>query len=107
MKQSPPIYARALVLFSRYESAKGMVYVSFIAAVGFLARGVHLWVNEYLIILALIGCLLCRLFFSLYKRLLRYYRNTVLYGFYEYAVTREKLRGSEDLENQPELLNII
>lgn len=43
-----------------------------------------------------ISAILCPIFFHLYHVLFRYYRNTILCGFYEYAVTREK---SENHEN--------
>ena len=33
---------------------------------------------------------LCPIFFYLYNLFRRYYRNSIIYGFYEYAVTREK-----------------
>ena len=104
IKQSPTLYSRAFVLFSRHESAKLMMSVFFLATLGFLVRGIHLWVLSepikwFVIILAGISPLLGLLFFSMYKRLLRYYRNTILYGFYEYAVTREKLGESRSNEN--------
>ncbi len=46
-----------------------------------------------------ISVLLCPIFLHLYHVLFRYYRNTILYGFYEYVVTREKSEKSEDSEN--------
>ena len=46
-----------------------------------------------------ISVLLCPIFLHLYHVLFRYYRNTILYGFYEYAVTREKSGESKDREN--------
>lgn len=42
---------------------------------------------------------LCAIFFHLYHVLFRYYRNTILCGFYEYAVTREKSGESKNSEN--------
>lgn len=101
IKQSPTLYSRAFVLFSRHESAKLMMFISSLATLGFLARGFHLWIwseptKWFVTILTGVSFLLIFLFFYMYKRLLRYYRNTVLYGFYEYAVNREK---SENLKN--------
>ena len=100
VKQSPTLYSRAFVLFSRHESAKLMMFISSLATLGFLARGIHLWILSeptkwFVTILTGVSLLLIFLFFYMYKRLLRYYRNTVLYGFYEYAVTREKSSRSE------------
>ena len=46
-----------------------------------------------------ISAVLCPIFFHLYHVLFRYYRNTILYGFYEYAVTREKSGESKSSEN--------
>ena len=46
-----------------------------------------------------ISAILCPIFFHLYHVLFRYYRNTIIYGFYEYAVTREKSGKSENSEN--------
>ena len=46
-----------------------------------------------------ISTVLCPIFLHLYHVLFRYYRNTILYGFYEYAVTREKSGESKDREN--------
>lgn len=104
IKQSPTLYSRAFVLFSRHESAKLMMFISFLAAFGFLGRGLHLWivsepVKWFVPLLAGISVLLGFLFCFMYKRLLRYYRNTVLYGFYEYAVNRKKLAETENREN--------
>ena len=100
IKQSPTLYSRAFVLFSRHESAKLTMFVSVLATLGFLARGIHLWILpepiKWFFSLTGVSSGLVFLFFYMYKRLLRYYRNTVLYGFYEYAVTREK---SEIREN--------
>ena len=45
-----------------------------------------------------VSAILCPIFFHLYHVLFRYYRNTVLYGFYEYAVTHEKSGKSKDSE---------
>lgn len=42
-----------------------------------------------------VSAILCPIFFHLYHVLFRYYRNTILYGFYEYAVTREKSENRE------------
>ena len=100
IKQSPTLYSRAFVLFSRHESAKLMMFISFLATLGFLGRGIHLWiisdpVRWFFTILTGVSFLLVFLFFYMYKRLLRYYRNTVLYGFYEYAVNREKSTESK------------
>ena len=101
IKKSPTLYSRAFVLFSRHESAKLMMFIFFLAALGFLGRSIHLWISPesikwFIPILTVVSFLLSFLFFFMYKRLLRYYRNTVIYGFYEYAVTREK---SENHEN--------
>ena len=46
-----------------------------------------------------VSVVLCAIFFHLYHALFRYYRNTILCGFYEYAVTREKSGESKDREN--------
>ena len=46
-----------------------------------------------------VSAVLCPIFFHLYHMRLKYYRNTILYGFYEYAVTREKSGKSENSEN--------
>lgn len=37
-----------------------------------------------------VSAALCPIFFYLYNLFRRYYRNSIIYGFYEYAVTREK-----------------
>lgn len=46
--------------------------------------------NDVLLTCYCISAILCPIFFHLYHVLFRYYRNTILCGFYEYAVTREK-----------------
>ena len=101
IKQSPTLYARAFVLFARHESAKLMMSISVLATLAFSVRSIHLWISSestkwFVTILTGVSFLLVFLFFYMYKRLLRYYRNTILYGFYEYAVTREK---SENHDN--------
>lgn len=105
IKQSPTLYSRAFVLLVRHESAKLMMFIFFLATLGFLVRGIPLWFSSgpmnmkwSVAILAVVSCLLVFLFLYMYKRLLRYYRNTVLYGFYEYAVTRERSGESGDRE---------
>ena len=63
---------------------------------GFIA-----WWKEGVDILFICYCVsavLCSIFFHLYYMRLKYYRNTILYGFYEYAVTREKSEESENSE---------
>lgn len=104
MKQSPAVYARALMLYPRYESAKLMIFASIVATVALLARAVHLWVvsgaaHWFIIILAVVSCLLIFLFSHMYDKLLGYYRKTILYGFYEYAINREESRDSGNQEN--------
>ena len=101
IKKSPTLYSRAFVLFSRHESAKLMMFIFFLAALGFLGQSIHLWISPepikgFVIVSTGVSLLLGFLFFYIYKRLLRYYRNTVIYGFYEYAVTREKSGESEN-----------
>ncbi len=101
IKKSPTLYSRAFVLFSRHESAKLMMFIFFLAALGFLGQSIHLWISPepikgFVIVSTGVSLLLGFLFFYMYKRLLRYYRNTVIYGFYEYAVTREKSGESEN-----------
>lgn len=103
IKHSPTVYARAFVLLSRHESAKLMMSISFLATLGLLGRGIHLWIVSepikwFFPLLVGVSILLGFLFCFMYKRLLRYYRNTVIYGFYEYAVTREKSEESENNE---------
>ena len=104
MQQSPTTYTRVLMLFSRYESARLMMSVSFLAALGFLVNAVYLWIQadaiQWLVItLAAMSLLLTVPFFLMSKRLLGYYRKTILYGFYEYAVTRETSRDSGNSKN--------
>ena len=99
MNQSPTVYSRVLVLFSRYEFAKHIISVSFLATLGFLTPGIHLWIMSdpakwFIIISAGVSFLLVFPLFHMYKQLLGYYRKTILYGFYEYAVTRRKAEGS-------------
>ena len=105
MNQSAATYARVLMWFSRYESARLMMSVSFLATLGFFAQGIHLWntpesAKWFIFVLAGTSLLLTVPFFLMSKRLLGYYRKTILYGFYEYAVTREKPRDSENLKNE-------
>lgn len=68
---------------------------------GFLAVMARLWINAHIPqnevggfkILFWGYCVsvaLCPIFFYLYNLFRRYYRNSIIYGFYEYAVTREK-----------------
>ncbi len=106
IKQSPALYSRAFVLLVKHESAKLLISIFFLATLGFLVRGIPLWcssasmnVKWWVAILAVVNCLLFFLFRYMYKRLLRYYRNTVIYGFYEYAVNREKPGESRNNEN--------
>ena len=100
MKQSPAVYARALILYPRYESAKLMMSASIVATVTLLARVVQSGAAQgFLLYLAIGTFLLILPFFFMYKQLLGYYRKTILYGFYEYAINREKSRDSGNSEN--------
>ena len=59
MNQTPNVYSRVLVLFSRYEFAKLIMSVSFLATLGFFTRGIHLWIMSepatwFIIILAVL-----------------------------------------------------
>jgi hypothetical protein len=54
---------------------------------------------SFLLICYCISAVLCPIFFHLYHVLFRYYRNTILYGFYEYAVTQEKSRELKNSKN--------
>ncbi|MDE0087565.1 MAG: hypothetical protein OXU23_17720 [Candidatus Poribacteria bacterium] len=55
--------------------------------------------SNVLLICYCLSAVLCPIFFHLYHVLFRYYRNTILCGFYEYAVTQEKSVESKDREN--------
>ena len=61
--------------------------------IAFLTKKVNV-----LLICYCVSAILCPIFFHLYHVLFRYYRNTILCGFYEYAVTREKSGESENRE---------
>lgn len=68
----------------------------------FVILGVMAWLKEgftSLFIYYCISTILCPVFLHLYHVLFRYYRNTILYGFYEYAVTGEKSGESRNLKN--------
>lgn len=78
---------------SRLKLAYGLVVASLTLIVWSEKR------TDPLFIYYCVSATLCPIFFHLYHLLFRYYRNTVLYGFYEYAVTREKSGESENSEN--------
>ena len=92
IKQSPDIYSRASTLQSRHESAKLMMFIFFLAALGFLLKGLFLILNGGLLLLyfAVTSFVLGIVFLYMYNRLLRYYRNYILYGFYQYAMDLER-----------------
>ena len=77
---------------SRLQLAYGLVVVS-LALIAWNEEK-----TDPLLIYYCVSAILCPIFFHLYHVLFRYYRNTVLYGFYEYAVTREKSGESGDRE---------
>ena len=71
----------------------GLVTVS-LTLIGWLYKE-----SDPLFICYCISAVLCPVFFHLYHVLFRYYRNTILYGFYEYAVPREASEKSKQQEN--------
>jgi len=79
------------------RSLFGFFYSLIAGGLGFIA-----WWKEGVDVLFVCYCVsavLCPIFFHLYRIRLKYYRNTILYGFYEYAVTREKSGESKNSEN--------
>ncbi len=79
------------------QSLFGIFYWFIVGGLGFIA-----WWKEGVDVLFVCYCVsavLCPIFFHLYHISLKYYRNTILYGFYEYAVAREKSEKSKDSEN--------
>ena len=80
------------------RSLFGSCYWSIMGVLAVIALLLEEGVNV-LFICYCISAVLCPIFFHLYRIRLKYYRNTILYGFYEYAITREKSGESVDLEN--------
>lgn len=79
----------------------GFAYWAVAGLEALVALVAWLWINDHIPqnegggfkILFLGYCVsaaLCPIFFYLYNLFRRYYRNSIIYGFYEYAVTREK-----------------
>lgn len=89
---------------AKKESEKGCAKVIgsvYWAGGGFCAVMARLWINAHIpqnevggfnILFwgYCVSAALCPIFFYLYNLFRRYYRNSIIYGFYEYAVAREK-----------------
>lgn len=92
IKHNPNLYSRASILLSRHESAKLMMFIFFFAAFVFLVKGLFLIQNGGLLLLCftVVSFILGIVFQYMYNRLLRYYRNYILYGFYQYAMEIER-----------------
>lgn len=92
IKQNPDLYSRASTLQSRHESAKLMMFIFFLATLVFLLKGFFSILNGELLLLYFAGAsfVLGIVFQYMYNRLLRYYRNYILYGFYQYAMDLER-----------------
>ncbi len=89
IKQNPDLYSRASTLQSRHESAKLMMFIFFLAVFVFLAKGLLFNGGVLSLFIAFISAILVMAFCYMYNRLLRYYRNYILYGFYQYAMDLE------------------
>ena len=90
IKQNPDLYSRASTLQSRHESAKLMMFIFFLATLGFSVKGLFFNGGLILLSMALASSVLVGIFCYMYNRLLRYYRNYILYGFYQYAMDLER-----------------
>ncbi len=100
MKHSPDLYPRAANLLALYNCAKVLGGIFLLATVGFLIK-IILSFSEggtpdcILFVCLLVSPILCFILFYLYHLFFRYYRNSILYGFYEYAVHAEKSKDAE------------
>lgn len=97
IEHSQNLYSSAFVFLVRYNSTKLIGNIFFFGGIGFLLRMFRpgeLGIWRYLI-LAIASIILSRIFYNLYHKFFRYYRNRILYGFYEYAVTYEKSKNSD------------
>jgi hypothetical protein len=90
IKQNPDLYSRASTLQSRHESAKLMMFIFFLAVFASLAKGFLFNGGVLSLSIAFISSVLAIVFCYMYNRLLRYYRNYILYGFYQYAMDLER-----------------
>ena len=76
----------------RLELTYGIV-TGLLTLIGWFCEGLDLLFACYCV-----SAVLCPTFFHLYRIRLKHYRNTILYGFYAYAVAREKSEKSVDRE---------
>ena len=90
IKQNPDLYSRASTLQSRHESAKLMMFIFFLSVLAFLAKGLLFNGGLLSLSMAFVSSILVIIFCYMYNRLLRYYRNYILYGFYQYAMDLER-----------------
>lgn len=93
IKQNPDLYSRASTLQSRHESAKLMMFIFFLTTFAFLVKGAFFNGGLISLVMALTSSFLVVIFCYMYNRLLRYYRNYILYGFYQYAMDLERSKS--------------
>lgn len=73
---------------------------SLLSIVSAIPEGSEQWFfGVWFVRLFIVSVILCHIFFHLYHVFFRYYRNSILYGFYEYAVNLEKWEESEKRKN--------
>lgn len=90
--ECPNIYSRVFVFLSFYGFARTMSFIFAVSTLAFAGRllvkrltGIPVW--EWSSFWILIICVaLCGVFFYEYIRFLKYHRQEIFYGFYNYAV---------------------
>ena len=103
VNECPNIYSRVFVFLSFYGFARTMSFIFGVSSLAFVGRLLlKLWVGplfwEWSSLWILIACgLLCPVFFYEYVRFLKYHRQEIFYGFYNYA-TSERMANVDDEE---------
>ena len=94
VNECPNIYSRVFVFLSFYGFARTMSFIFGISTLGFVIKqlgrqsaGHPFWEWNSLWIVVPCG-ILCCVFFYEYVRFLRYHRQEIFYGFYNYTVSK-------------------
>ena len=89
VNECPNIYARVFVFLSFYGFARTMSLIFGFSTIAFTIRHIFNWPEAssiYIVVSAIFSVILCVVFFLEYRRFLKYHRQEIFYGFYNYVV---------------------
>lgn len=96
VNECPNIYARVFVFLSFYGFARTMSLIFGFSAPLFTIRLILNWPEPSSFYIVVASAILCAVFFHEYLRFLKYHRQDIFYGFYNYVVGKS-LESTEEV----------